>query len=72
MPVYPGAPPAWIRTKVHATTLSPVSYEPWFESMVDPSDVGKEGKSVSLIQLRLPTLIEFPMGLENYIFRSTE
>ena len=22
--------PAWIRTKVYATTLSPMSYEPWF------------------------------------------
>jgi hypothetical protein len=28
-------------------------------------DAGKERESVSLIQVRLPTLIEFPMGLEN-------
>jgi hypothetical protein len=36
MPGYPGAPPAWIRTRVHATTLSSASYEPSFESMLGP------------------------------------
>ncbi len=28
--------PASFRTKIHATTLSPVSYEPWFESQPAP------------------------------------
>jgi hypothetical protein len=27
---------AWIRTRVHATTLSLVGYEPWFESRRGP------------------------------------
>jgi hypothetical protein len=28
--------PAWIRNTVHAMTFSSVSYESWFESMLDP------------------------------------
>ena len=37
--------PAWIRTKVYSTTLSPMNYEPWFESQPGSQNSLKENES---------------------------
>jgi hypothetical protein len=43
-----GSPPT-IRTKVYATTLSPMSYEPWFESWPGASRSGSEHLSAEKV-----------------------